>query len=224
MAVPYSSVEDIVDILTPNQTAVLVIDMQNDFCNQKGVHAQRNLDVTGAPAMADKLVAFLNYCRTTHPDVKIFHTVTRHSKWDISPAYAHVFKSLPQDLVPICMVDTWGTEIWDEYPALQPRENEYLVTKHRYSAFINTDLSLILRSQGITTLIATGGSTNCCVAATVYDGHMLDYHMVVPRDLTITPLAALQEPTLQNIQRYFGDVVTSEQIKTAWNIINDKRR
>ena len=129
MTVPYSTVDDIVDILEPQRTAVLVIDMQNDFCSSKGVHAQRHLDVTGGPEMAEKLVSFLNYCRNKQPDVKIFHTVTRHSKWDISPAYAHVFKSLPHEMVPICMVDTWGTQIWDEYPDLYPRDNEYLVPK-----------------------------------------------------------------------------------------------
>ena len=220
MPVPYSTVDDIRDIVSLPQTAVLVVDMQNDFCSEKGVKANRGMDVRGTKQMGSELAQFLDTCRRDYPAVKIFHVVTRHSTWDISAAYAHVFRTRPSDLVPICMVGTWGTEIWEEFPGLQPGSNEYLIEKHRYSAFVNTDLDLILRTQGITTLIVTGGSTNCCVVSTVYDGHMRDYHIVVPRNLTITPVQDLHEPTLQNIQRYFGCVVTSDEILAAWKFID----
>jgi len=93
---------------------------------------------------------------------------------------------------------------------------ECIVTKHRYSGFINTDLDLILRAQGIQTLIMTGTATNVCVESTARDGFMLDYYIVFLGDCTGTGDRNLHEATLQNISGAFGVVCNSTDVSAHW--------
>ena len=91
-----------------------------------------------------------------------------------------------------------------------------MVIKHRYSAFVNTDLDLILKAQQIKTLLITGTATNVCVESTARHAHMLDYHVVFLCDLTAASDPGLHEATLQNIQKYFGYVTASDDIQALW--------
>ena len=88
--------------------------------------------------------------------------------------------------------------------------------KHRYGAFTDTDLDLILRSKGIRTLIMSGVATNVCVETTAREGFMKDYYIVFLRDCTASTLEELHNNTLRNIDRYFGVVVDSSDIYQCW--------
>ena len=71
--------------------------------------------------------------------------------------------------------------------------------------------------MGIQTLIVTGVTTHVCVDCTVRDGFQRDYFIVVPADCTATFNPQLQEATLANLERYYGDVTTSDEIVRAWS-------
>ena len=103
--------------------------------------------------------------------------------------------------------------LWKE----EPKDGEAVITKHRYDAFIDTDFDLVLRSKRIRTLAMTGVTTNCCVESTARHGFMRDYHIVLVRDCTAAYSNKLYEATLENIDRLFGQVVSSEELLTSWD-------
>jgi maleamate amidohydrolase len=98
-----------------------------------------------------------------------------------------------------------GFELDPERPA------EILLSKHRYSAFFATDLDLILRDQGIGTVIVAGVKTNVCVRATVEDAFAYGYRVVVPREATSSNRQHLAEATLEDIEYYLGEVVSLDE-------------
>ncbi len=92
-----------------------------------------------------------------------------------------------------------------------------MVKKHRYSAFVDTDLDLVLRSLGVKTLIMTGVATNVCVESTARDGCFHDYYVVFLSDCTATNDGpAAQEATLENMRRHFGVVASADEVVAAW--------
>jgi nicotinamidase-related amidase len=91
-------------------------------------------------------------------------------------------------------------------PAASPREIE--IPKRRYSAFYATELDLLLREQGIDRLIVAGVKTNVCVRATVQDAFAGGYEVLVPREATNSNRPHLAEASLEDIDRYFGRVVS----------------
>ncbi len=88
---------------------------------------------------------------------------------------------------------------------------EIVCPKRRYSAFFATDLALFLREQKIERVIVAGVKTNVCIRATVQDAFAHGFVVVVPREATNSNRPHLAEASLEDIQRYFGDVVPLER-------------
>lgn len=98
---------------------------------------------------------------------------------------------------------------------LAPQSDEPVVTKHLYSALLDTDLLVILRSRGIRNLLVAGTQTNVCVDSTVRHAFMMNFVTVTVSDCVGTDEADLHEPTLENLKRYFGYVAHSEEVMRA---------
>jgi ureidoacrylate peracid hydrolase len=98
---------------------------------------------------------------------------------------------------------------------LDPANHDYVVTKHRYSGFVDTDLDLVLRAQGIKTLIMAGTSSNGCVEATAYMGFVRDYAIVFLSDCTAASTAAKHGEALQRV-RSWATVASSADLVQAW--------
>ena len=90
------------------------------------------------------------------------------------------------------------------------------MTKHRYGAFESSDLDLVLRSQGIRTVVMTGVATNVCVETTARQAFLRDYYVVFASDCTATYDQAAHDATLRNIDAFFGQVVSAEEIQACW--------
>lgn len=91
------------------------------------------------------------------------------------------------------------------------RPTEVLLRKRRYSAFFATDLDLLLREHGVETLVIAGVKTNVCVRATVQDAAAHGYRVVVPREATNSNRPHLAAATLEDIEHYFGEVVSLDE-------------
>ena len=100
---------------------------------------------------------------------------------------------------------------------VEPADGDEVIVKHRYSAFIGTELDTLLRTQGVENLIFAGVTTNVCVESTARDGYMLDYHIVVVEDCTASYSEEPHLATLANIRRAFGRVATAEEITSVWH-------
>jgi maleamate amidohydrolase len=91
------------------------------------------------------------------------------------------------------------------------RPTEILLPKRHYSAFFATDLDQLLREHRVGTLVVAGVKTNVCVRATVHDAFAHGYQVVVPREATNSNRPHLAPPTLEDIEHYFGEVVSLDE-------------
>lgn len=164
-----------IDRIDPARTAVIVVDMQNDFVADGAA-----LQSKQANAMVEELAQTLDFARSH--GIKVVYT-------------AHVHRSdgsdmgMYDDLYPpiadrAALVD--GTEGVEIYPALAPRPGEHVVKKHRYSGFFATDLDLMLREWGVDTVVVTGTTTENCCHATARDAMFHNYRVAFLSDATGT--------------------------------------
>lgn len=189
----------------PAHTAVVVIDMQNDFCSQRGAVSGRR-DSSAVRAMIPRLKEFLEQARE-HKMRLVFVRTERVPGEVTGPAAELLHRSGRKSTA--CQRDSWGVEF---VPELLPREGETVITKKTYSAFVGTSLEDKLRSWGIRTLVMTGVATNVCVESTARDGFMRGFYIVFLKDLCACYDQRLHEATLTNIEEHFGQVVTAAEV------------
>ncbi len=195
--------------IKPEYSAVIVVDMQNDFCSPEGVVSSRQ-GWRRAQSIIPRLRDFLDKARDGQ--VRVIFVQTIHEENDLSGPERELrvrrgLRDRP------CMRDTWGSQFVDN---LQPGDTDVVVQKKKYSAFVGTDFDTLLRNWGVRTLILTGVSTYTCVESTARDGFMKDYYIVLPKDLTAGYEEDLYEAGLRNIDERFGQVVSSEEILAIW--------
>jgi ureidoacrylate peracid hydrolase len=195
----------------PKVAALLVVDMQNDFCHPQGVSGKRGRQQTMTIEMAPRLEAFIKVCRSVGMPVMFVNTI--HYPWTDSPSWVRRLDRDGGDSV--CRPGTWGAEF---YAGIQPEEGEIIITKHRYSAFLGTNLDLVLRSRGIRSLLISGVGTNVCVESTLRDGYMRDYYIVLLEDCVGATDRELHEATLKNVGLHFGVVSNSNEVRNLWKV------
>lgn len=115
--------------------------------------------------------------------------------------------------IPVCCDNEWNG---DFYGSVRPQKGDAVVTKHRYSAFHNTNLDLILRSNGIRSVILTGVVTNVCVETTAREGFVRDYYIVAAEDGCAAYVQADHVQSMSNIDRFFGQVAPMSEIRALW--------
>jgi len=164
-----------VDVIDPKKTAMIVVDMQNDF-----VAPGAPLEIPAARQVVLKIAEALRACRNT--GIKVIYT-------------AHVHRGdgcdmgLFDDLCPPianrdALIDgSRGVEI---YADLVPAAGEHVIKKHRYSGFYGTDLDMILREWGTDTVIISGTTTENCCLSTARDALFHNYRVVFLSDATAT--------------------------------------
>jgi len=213
------ALEQLVD---PRTAALVVVDMQNDFCHPDGAEAAMGADVSLAAPMAARLLSFLAEARTV--GMRTIFVRTHHSPWTNSDVWlARGGGRHATSTVPLCLPGTWGSAF---YGGLEPRSSadcspetsDFVVTKHRYSGFVGTDLELVLRSQGLETLIMAGTASNGCVEATARDGFHRDHAIVYVSDCSVASTHARHEECLQRV-RSWATVVTADQLQRAWRSV-----
>ena len=203
--------------LRPAHTALIVIDVQNDFCADDGVMAIEGAEVAASQAMADRLPPLISAARAAGALVVFVRNVysTEHNYYlsDVWLEQAARARAGSYTQRPMCEPGSWGG---DYYGDLRPEPGDAEVIKHRFNAFINTDLDTILRANGIRTIVMTGVATNVCVESTARDGFMRDYYVAFTRDGTAAYAEEDHQATLRNIDRFFGQVVDIADVQAVW--------
>jgi ureidoacrylate peracid hydrolase len=193
----------------PTTTRLLVIDVQNDFLADGGWFDRHGEDLTTMRAAVDNILELLPLARVAGVQ-PIFIRATYDRIW-MSEAMLERHARTGLD-VTHCEEGTWGAELYK----VSPEPDELVVTKHRYSAFIDTELPTLLRAAGVKNLIFTGVTSNVCVESTARDAYMHDYHVLVVSDCTASYNEEVHEAFLSNIRRAFGTVVTRAEVAEAW--------
>jgi len=195
--------------IDPSTTAMIVVDVQNDFV-AKGAP----LESSAGRAMLPQLQRALACCR-------------EHGIPVIYTAHAHRAGGCDLGLLAGDPAIAGGEALVDGspgvaiYPAIAPSGGEIVITKHRFSAFYGTDLEIVLRGLGVTTVVITGVTTENCCHATARDAFFRDFQVVFLADATATvdypdlgyggmSADEVQRATLVVLARDTADVVTTE--------------
>jgi ureidoacrylate peracid hydrolase len=181
------------------QTAVIVVDMQNDFGSPEGMFGRAAIDLTGIRATIEPTRRVLGSARRAGMKVVYLKMALRSDLCDAgAPDAPNWLKHLPSkaggnvtapDGSPsrVLFRGTWNTEIVGE---LAPEPGDVVVNKHRFSGFFETDLDAILCGWGIRNLVFTGCTTSVCVESTIKDAMFRDYHCLLLEDCTAEAIDA----------------------------------
>jgi ureidoacrylate peracid hydrolase len=211
------------------RTAVLVVDMQNDFASPGGLFERAGIDVSliqqvigptahvieTARAQGIKIVYLkMGFC----PDLSDLGTPdavnrVRHLAYGVGQAVTAPDGTDSRVLIR----DTWNTDIVSE---LAPHAGDIVIYKHRYSGFFQTNLDETLQQLGVKTLIVTGCTTSVCVESTVRDAMFRDYACVLLSDCMAEPIGqdfsrSNHDATLLLMQALFGWVSESDKFIKA---------
>ncbi len=181
-----------------DRTAVLVVDMINEFCVEGGA-----MVLPGAERLYGPQNNLIGAARTA--GMPIVFILDTHRK-DMRREREFLIRT------PHCFENEWGCQVVD---ALDRRDEDITVVKRRYSGFFNTDLDLTLKDMMIDTVIVMGVVTNICVRSTVHDAFFHGYRVVVPEDCVAATGPREQESSLYDIATHFGAVTSSTEIIDA---------
>ena len=194
----------------PARSALLLIDLQNDFFSDKGVHARNGVDVKSLRQKLPACVELSNLCKEQKMLVihvrYVLHVDKTGRATDIGPFVAGARPWLiDEGLRP----GTWGAAVIEELGGC-----DYDVEKTRASAFFGTYLETLLRCLGIETLIFSGFATNLCVENTFRDAWVRDYTVIGIKDAMITHDEVLQEASERNMD-IMGHCLSLEEFKAV---------
>jgi nicotinamidase-related amidase len=185
--------ETLPELVDPRWTAVLAIDIQNDFCDPRGHFARYGKNVAiMAPAVA-RMVEFVNGAQALGVRTIFMRQLSLPDARMDSPAWLR-FKTRDGKAPDYTLPGSWGASFVD---GLTVREGDWVVEKFRPDGFIGTHLDHILRTQGIQSLILLGTTTEGCVESTVRSASYHDYYTVVVSDAVASPNAELHEGSLR---------------------------
>jgi ureidoacrylate peracid hydrolase len=211
------------------KTAVIVVDMQNDFGSRGGIFDRAGINISGiqnaiAPtrrvlAAARKAGIKIVYLKMGYrPDLSDLGAEdsvnrTRHAHFGVGRECTGPDGRKGRFLIR----DTWNTDIVSE---LKPEAADILVWKHRFSGFFETNLNDILRGLGIRDLMFTGCTTSICVDSTLRDAMFRDYRCVLLADCSAEPIGgdfarSNHEASLLTVRTLLGWVSDSERFLSA---------
>ncbi|WP_380181543.1 pyrimidine utilization protein B [Kalamiella sp. sgz302252] len=205
-------------VFPPEQTALIVVDMQNAYATAGGYLDLAGFDVSATAPVIAKIATAVEAAREAGIQIIWFQNGWDEQyveaggpgspNWHKSNALK-TMRNRPELAGKLLAKGGWDYELVEQ---LRPQPGDIVLPKPRYSGFFNTPLDSMLRSRGIRHLVFTGIATNVCVESTLRDGFFLEYFGVVLEDATYQagPLFA-QQAAIFNIETFFGwvaDVAT----------------
>jgi ureidoacrylate peracid hydrolase len=199
-------------LLKKTQKALVLVDVQNEFCHQDGVFGQKGCDLSTIDGMMVGLTRLVESAREKKIPIVFIQNIedenTDSFAWRMRP-------DAKEDSANegVCRRGTWGAELY----GFSPQAGDILITKNRFSGFLNTPLDAILKNRGIETLIFTGVATNICVESTLRDAMVRDYHVILAPDSCATWYPDLHAATCKTVRLWYGKVADSDEITSLWD-------
>jgi len=197
------------------QTALVVVDMQNAYASVGGYVDTAGFDISGANAVIGKITLAVKAARAAKIPV-----VFLQNGWDANYAEAggpgspnwyksnalKAMRQKPELQGRFLAKGGWDYDLVDE---LTPQASDIVVPKTRYSGMFNSTLDSTLRARGIRNIVFTGIATNVCVESTLRDAFHLEYFSVMLEDATHELGGpAIQAASVYNVETFFGWVST----------------
>ncbi|MBW7974849.1 pyrimidine utilization protein B [Bradyrhizobium sp. BR 10289] len=209
--------------LAVDETAVVVVDMQNAYASPNGYLDLAGFDISGAKAAINAIQDVVSVARGVGVPVIFFQ-----NGWDAdyveaggpgSPNWhkSNALKTMrkrPELQGKLLAKGGWDYALVDD---LQPKPGDIVVPKTRYSGFFNSQFDSILRARGIRNLVFCGIATNVCVESTLRDGFHLEYFGVMLEDATHQAGPDyIQKASVFNIETFFGWVSSASDFRRAF--------
>lgn len=207
------------------KTALLIVDMQNDFCTEGGWMHSRGIDISPNRAPIEPLKTLIAACRSEGVPVVWVNWGVRKDLLNIAPSLRHAHnprgnepglaEPVPGTRSEVIARGSWGAEVVDE---INPGASDHQITKHRFSGFWDCETDAVLRNLGITTLLIGGVNMDQCVMTTLEDASFLGYDTILLEDCTATTSPRFcVEAVLYNVKLLFGFVTTSGEVISAFS-------
>ncbi len=205
--------ESLGERLNPAHTALLIIDMQKDFCTDGFAASKAKRPLAAAQSIIPRIQKILAAARES--GVLVCHvgfwTYPEHMS-DSGPWLTQRRRATNAS-DKIAIAHSEGAEFIRE---LEPAEDEICIHKHRYSAFKGTDLEMILRAHDIRTVVPTGISTNVCVESTLRDAFESTFYVCVPENACASWDMELHAATMKTVNARFGLVTDIDTVAEIW--------
>jgi len=205
------------------RSALVVVDMQNDFCHPEGWFAQKGIAIQAARKPIRPIAELLSPWRAAGGAVLWLNWGIRADRRNLSPTVQFKGKRSaagvgyaehsPIDHGPSLVQGSWGAQVIDELPVAA---GDITVHKHRLSGFWDNELDSLLRQQGITTLLFAGINTDRCVFSTLQDANFLGYDCVLLGDACGTSSPAYVSRGIHFlVQQLHGFVASAADVRAA---------
>jgi nicotinamidase-related amidase len=195
-------------LVHPAHAALVIVDMQNDFCAEGGfLHrtragsASNPIRVDANESIARHIEALADAARQGGAPV-----VWLRSIYDFKYlADAHIARRTDEGC---CLEGSWGADFF----MIRPQPGDLVVDKHTFSGFHDTGLHALLQARRVKTLLMTGVATNVCVDSTLRHGFFLGYNVVLAEDCVGSGNQAGHEGTIATVRVNFGTVTDSRSL------------
>jgi ureidoacrylate peracid hydrolase len=195
---------------TSSSSALVVVDVQNDFCAKGGYYDRTGADLTLIEPAVERIVRLIAYARRA--GVMVVFVRSQYDPLYLSRTQTERRRRVGWD-IPLCQVGTRGFEFY----RVQPEPGDPVITKHRFDAFHGTDLELVLRTNGKEHLFFAGVATNVCVESSLRSGFMRDFQVILVEDCAAARNRRAHEGTVENVLQHFGLVIRLEELMGVWD-------
>lgn len=204
--------DQIPEIIDPSHTALLVVDVQNDFYHPEGSYAKHGKQMQETYATLPGIIELVKLAQQKKIMVVFLQQVTLPNGRSDSPSWMRL-KCRDGKNPEYALKDSWGAELAQ---GLEPTPNDVVIQKFRSDAFVKTQLDAVLDTQGIRSLVIVGTSTEGCVESSLRGASYHDYYVVAVEDLICSTHPQLHKGSMDFMKARYP-VCQSEEIRNIWN-------
>ena len=206
------------ELVDPAHTALIMVDMQRDFIEPDGLFGSLGIDLSMYKDSRPRLTALLASARHAGTTVIHLQNTALPGRMSDSPAQIRFNLRMHKDArkkQPPLRYTQPGTPGHEFAPEFTPLESEVVVRKYRSSGFWGTNLDMILRSNGIKTVVVGGCTTEGCVESTARDAMFNDYYVVIAEDCVASDDRAQHDASML-LMRHRFDIAPGTEIQRLW--------
>lgn len=190
----------------PHHTALVLVDLQNDFCHPEGAWSKANGELPSEAQLRriDELAA-----AARRQSMPVVFLRTLSNAWSESAPLRERWEAW--GVAGLCVEGTWGAELCQS-----PDETDLVVSKYRRSGFTETDLRLVLRARSIRTVVLAGVAVIGGLVQTACDALADDYFVVLASDCIVGGTDGELQPIFAWAGRYVGELARAADIHACW--------
>jgi ureidoacrylate peracid hydrolase len=212
-------------------TAVMVIDMQNDFCEEGGFQHTLGKDLSYARCLLEPISA-LTYAARAKGAVIVWVVAAYGpphesrgecelarppwQRYAVAPMNDALHAGTHRGRAAVCVPGSWGAQLWAPL-STQLHAQDIVLHKRMYSVFRGTQLAEDLSARGVGRIVLCGVTANMCVQASFIDAFFLGFRVVVASDCVGSVSPKAKERAFTALQKYYGTLETSDHILKSWD-------